>query len=58
VEEINGFANRVTLLADGRVRFRGSVVELLAAGGLAPAAPAPPQSTVERAFLALTGEPA
>jgi ABC-2 type transport system ATP-binding protein len=58
VEEINGFANRVTLLSDGRVRFTGSVGELLAAGGLAPAAPASSQSIVERAFLALTGEPA
>jgi ABC-2 type transport system ATP-binding protein len=58
VEEINGFADRVTLVSRGRVRFTGSVVELLAAGGLAAAAQDSPQQIVERAFLALTGEPA
>ena len=59
VEEINGFANRVTLLSAGRVRFTGSVAELLAAGGLRDAAAqGSSRSMVETAFLALTGEPA
>jgi ABC-2 type transport system ATP-binding protein len=59
VEEISGFAHRVTLLSAGRVRFTGSVVELLAAGGLADvAAHGSSRAMVETAFLALTGEPA
>jgi ABC-2 type transport system ATP-binding protein len=59
VEEISGFADRVTLLSAGRVRFTGSVIELLAAGGLEDAATqGASRSMVEQAFLALTGEPA
>jgi ABC-2 type transport system ATP-binding protein len=59
VEEISGFANCVTLLSAGQVRFTGSVGELLAAGGLQDAAgQGSSQSMVEKAFLALTGEPA
>jgi ABC-2 type transport system ATP-binding protein len=56
VDEISGFANRVTLLAAGRVRFTGSVDELLAAGGLEDvAASGSSGSHLETAFLALTG---
>jgi ABC-2 type transport system ATP-binding protein len=59
VDEIVGFAHRVTLLAAGRVRFSGSVGELLAAGGLDDvAARDSAGSQVETAFLALLGEPA
>jgi ABC-2 type transport system ATP-binding protein len=59
VEEINGFADRVTLVSRGRVQFTGSVDELLTAGRLAAAAAQDSsQQIVERAFLALTGEPA
>jgi ABC-type multidrug transport system ATPase subunit len=55
VDEIGDFAHRVTLLSGGRVRFTGSVGELLAAGGLGDVAAG---SNVETAFLALTGESA
>jgi ABC-2 type transport system ATP-binding protein len=57
VDEISGFANRVTVLSGGRVRFTGSVGELLAAGGLEDAEThGAARSHVETAFLALTGE--
>jgi ABC-2 type transport system ATP-binding protein len=56
VEEISAFADRVTVLSAGRVRFRGTVDELLAAGGLEDAATrGAARSHVETAFLALTG---
>jgi ABC-2 type transport system ATP-binding protein len=58
VDEIDGFAHRVTLLSAGRVRFTGSVGELLTAGGLEGAGRDSAGSHVETAFLALTGEPA
>jgi ABC-2 type transport system ATP-binding protein len=59
VDEISGFADEVTLLSAGRVRFTGSVDELLAAGGLQDAvARGSSFSQVQTAFLALTGEPA
>jgi ABC-2 type transport system ATP-binding protein len=57
VEEISGFANQVTVLSAGRVRFTGSVGELLAAGGFEDAETrGGARSRVETAFLALTGE--
>ncbi|HEY7623074.1 MAG TPA: ABC transporter ATP-binding protein [Solirubrobacteraceae bacterium] len=56
VDEISGFANRVTVLTAGRVRFTGSVNELLAAGGLEDvAATGSSGSHLENAFLAVTG---
>jgi ABC-2 type transport system ATP-binding protein len=55
IDEIGGFAKRVTLLSAGRVRFAGSVDELLAAGGLEDVAVSGSSgSHLEAAFLALT----
>jgi ABC-2 type transport system ATP-binding protein len=51
IEEIAGFADTVTVLSDGRVRFAGSVQELMAHAQHPSAPPA-----LEDAFLALTGE--
>jgi ABC-2 type transport system ATP-binding protein len=56
VDEISGFAGRVTLLSAGRVRLAGSVSELLAEAGVRdPAARGSARSEIETAFLALTG---
>jgi ABC-2 type transport system ATP-binding protein len=55
VDEISGFADRVTLLSAGHVRFAGSVSELLAEAGVRDAAArGPARSEIETAFLALT----